>query len=126
LRQDLEVTGRVRVVLYAQSSAPSTGWVARLCDVHPDGRSFKICDDIIRIVLGAEACQQIEIDWRSTSSVFLVGHRLRVHVTSSSFPRWDRNLNTGNHGEPRFQTAPARPPRRAETFLDRTARHRLS
>jgi putative CocE/NonD family hydrolase len=105
LQHDLEVTGRVRVVLHAQSSAPSTDWVARLCDVHPDGRSFNICDGIIRIAQGAEACQQIEIDLWSTSNVFLSGHRLRVHLTSSSFPRWDRNLNTGNQREPRLQVA---------------------
>jgi putative CocE/NonD family hydrolase len=105
LQQDLEVTGRVRVVLHAQSSAPSTDWVARLCDVHPDGRSFNICDGILRIDQGANACQQIKIDLWSTCNVFLAGHRLRVHITSSSFPRWDRNLNTGNQREPRSQTA---------------------
>ena len=105
LQQDLEVTGRVRVVLHAESSAPSTDWVARLCDVHPDGRSFNLCDGILRVKEGADACQRIEIDLWSTSNVFLAGHRLRVHVSSSSFPRWDRNLNTGNQREPRWQTA---------------------
>ncbi len=105
LQQDLEVTGRVQVVLHAQSSAPSTDWVARLCDVHPDGRSFNICDGIFRVEKGAQACQQITIDLWSTSNVFLAGHRLRVHVTSSSFPRWDRNLNTGNQRDPQMQTA---------------------
>jgi uncharacterized protein len=105
LQHDLEVTGRVRVVLHAQSSAPSTDWVARLCDVHPDGRSFNICDGILRVVEGADALQRVEIDLWSTSNVFLAGHKLRVHVTSSSFPRWDRNLNTGNQRDPHFQTA---------------------
>jgi putative CocE/NonD family hydrolase len=105
LQHDLEVTGRVRVVLHAESSAPSTDWVARLCDVHPDGRSFNVCDGILRVERGADACREIAIDLWSTSNVFLAGHRLRVHVTSSSFPRWDRNLNTGNQREPRMQTA---------------------
>jgi uncharacterized protein len=105
MQEDLEVTGRVRVVLHAQSSAPSTDWVARLCDVHPDGRSFNLCDGIMRVGEGAEACRRVEIDLWSTSNVFLAGHRLRVHVTSSSFPRWDRNLNTGNQREARMQTA---------------------
>jgi putative CocE/NonD family hydrolase len=105
LQRDLEVTGRVRVVLHAESSAPSTDWVARLCDVHPDGRSFNVCDGVLRVAQGAETCQQVTIDLWSTSNVFLAGHRLRVHVTSSSFPRWDRNLNTGNQREPRFQVA---------------------
>jgi putative CocE/NonD family hydrolase len=95
----------VRVVLHAQSSAPSTDWVARLCDVHPDGRSFNICDGIRRIERDADVCRQVEIDLWSTSNVFLAGHRLRVQVTSSCFPRWDRNLNTGNQRESRMQTA---------------------
>jgi len=64
--------------------------------VHPDGRSYNLCDGILRVAEGADACRQIEIDLWSTSNAFLAGHRLRVHVTSSSFPRWDRNLNTGN------------------------------
>jgi uncharacterized protein len=105
LAEDIEVTGRVRVVIHAASSAPSTDWVARLCDVHPDGRSFNICDGILRVSEGADECAAREIDLWSTSNVFLRGHRLRVHVTSSSFPRWDRNLNTGNQRESRHQAA---------------------
>jgi uncharacterized protein len=105
LEHELEVTGRIRVTLHAESSAPSTDWVARLCDVHPDGRSYNLCDGITRISEGAEHCRQIEIDLWSTSNVFLTGHRLRVHVTSSSFPRWDRNLNTANQHDPHIETA---------------------
>lgn len=105
LQEDLEVTGRVRVVLHAESSAPSTDWVARLCDVHPDGRSFNLCDGIVRIGEGADALRRVEIDLWSTSNVFLAGHRLRVHVTSSSFPRWDRNLNTGDQRQAHFEVA---------------------
>jgi putative CocE/NonD family hydrolase len=105
LQRDLEVTGRIRVVLHAESSAPSTDWVARLCDVHPDGRSFNLCDGILRVEQGADHLHEIEIDLWSTSNVFFAGHRLRVQVTSSNFPRWDRNLNTGNQREPRWQTA---------------------
>ncbi|HEV7941593.1 MAG TPA: CocE/NonD family hydrolase [Solirubrobacteraceae bacterium] len=105
LQQDLEVTGRVRVVLNAESSAPSTDWVARLCNVYPDGRSFNICEGIRRIEQGADRLQQVAIDLWSTSNVFLAGHRLRVHVTSSCFPQWDRNLNTGNQRVSRMQSA---------------------
>ena len=54
---------------------------------------------------GARERGQHEIDLLSTSNVFLRGHRLRLHVTSSSFPRWDRNLNTGNQCESRHQVA---------------------
>lgn len=96
LSADLEVTGRVRVTLHVQSSAPSTDWVARLCDVYPDGRSMNICDGILRVENGANHCQSVVIDLWSTSNVFLRNHRLRIHVTSSSFPRWNRNLNTAN------------------------------
>ncbi len=105
LVEELEVTGRVRVVLHAESSAPSTDWVARLCDVHPDGRSFNICDGITRVVEGADRAGRVEIDLWSTSNAFLPGHRLRVQVTSSNFPRWDRNLNTGDQRDPRIETA---------------------
>ena len=96
LTADLEVTGRVRVTLHAASSAASTDWVARLCDVHPDGRSFSICDGILRVIEGALETRLYEIDLWSTCNLFRCGHRLRVQVTSSCFPRWDRNLNTGN------------------------------
>jgi len=105
LERELEVTGRVRVVLHAQSSAPSTDWVARLCDVHPDGRSFNLCDGIVRVADAADQLQRVEIDLWSTSNAFLPGHRLRVHVTSSNFPRWDRNLNTGDQRGTQFETA---------------------
>jgi putative CocE/NonD family hydrolase len=105
LARDLEVTGRVRVALHAQSSAPSTDWVARLCDVHPDGSSYGLCDGVLRIVDGARDVRCHELDLWSTCNVFRRGHRLRVHVTSSSFPRWDRNLNTGNQDRAEYVAA---------------------
>lgn len=105
LTDELEVTGRVRVVLHAESSAPSADWVARLCDVHPDGRSLNLCDGIVRVARDSDGLEQHVIDMWSTANVFLPGHRLRVHVTSSSFPRWDRNLNTGDQRAPRYETA---------------------
>lgn len=105
LEKDLEVTGRIRVRLHVQSSAPSTDWVARLCDVDPDGRSLNLCDGILRVHSGADEVQEIEIDLWSTSNVFLAGHRLRVQITNSCFPRWDRNLNTGDQLGTEFVTA---------------------
>lgn len=105
LEQELEVTGRVRVILNCVSSAPSTDWVARLCDVHPNGQSFNLCDGIVRVSEGANGAGIHEIDLWSTSNVFLPGHRIRVHITSSSFPRWDRNLNTGDQDSPRYEVA---------------------
>lgn len=105
LPHDLEVTGRVRAVLYAGSSAPSTDWVARLCDVHPDGRSINLCDGILRVRTEPSGIGRYEIDLWSTSNVFLRGHRLRMQVTSSSFPRWDRNLNTDDQHHARCRVA---------------------
>jgi putative CocE/NonD family hydrolase len=96
LTQELEVTGPVRIIVHAASSAPSTDWVARLCDVHLDGRSINLCDGVVRVTERADTLRRYEIDLWATSTVFFPGHRLRVHITSSSFPRWDRNLNTGN------------------------------
>ena len=105
LQEDLEVAGPVRVVVYAHSSAPSTDWVARLCDVYPDGTSYGLCDGILRVACAADEPRQFEIDLWSTCNVFRRGHRLRMHLTSSSFPRWDRNLNTGQQDEARHVTA---------------------
>lgn len=105
LEENLEVTGRIRVRLHVQSTAPSTDWVARLCDVDPDGRSLNLTDGILRIDSGADEAQEIEIDLWSTSNVFLAGHRIRVQVTNSCFPRWDRNLNTGDQRGTEFVTA---------------------
>ncbi|MET9618732.1 CocE/NonD family hydrolase [Kitasatospora indigofera] len=95
LSQELEVTGRLTVVLHAASDAPSTDWVARLCDVDQDGRSLNIADGIRRIRCRPGEPDEHRIDLWSTSQVFPAGHRLRVQITSSSFPRWDRNPNTG-------------------------------
>jgi putative CocE/NonD family hydrolase len=108
LERDTEVSGRIRVRLWAASSARDTDFVARLCDVHPDGRSINLTDGIIRasyrewdagrepspIEPGRPYCYDIDL-W-STSNVFKAGHRIRLQVTSSCFPRWDRNPNTGH------------------------------
>jgi hypothetical protein len=105
LPRDLEVAGRVRVTLHAGSSAASTDWVARVCDVHPDGTSYAICDGIVRVPRDASEPRPHELDLWSTCIVFRRGHRLRVQVTSSSFPRWDRNLNTGDQAAARHVPA---------------------
>ncbi len=105
LDADLAIAGPVTAVLYASSSAPDTDWVVRLCDVWPDGRSMSVCDGILRgryresltspTLLTPGEVYGFEIDLWSTAQVFKAGHRVRVHVTSSDFPRYDRNLNTG-------------------------------
>ena len=105
LERDLTVAGPVKAVLHALSSAPDTDWVARLCDVWPDGRSLSVCDGILRAryrssLERAELMQpgqlyRFEIDLWSTAQVFKAGHCLRLQIASSDFPRYDRNLNTG-------------------------------
>jgi uncharacterized protein len=96
----LEVIGRVRLRLIAESTAPSTDWVARLCDVDEDGVSRNIADGVVRTPHVPEHGQherradEIHVDLWSTAHVFLPGHRLRLQIASSCFPRWDRNFGT--------------------------------
>ena len=105
LAQNLAVIGPVKAVLYGTSSTPDTDWVVRLCDVWPDERSMSVCDGILRAryrdsldqpaLMHAEQVYCFGIDLQATAQVFQAGHRLRVEVTNSDFPRYDRNLNTG-------------------------------
>jgi putative CocE/NonD family hydrolase len=109
LPADLEVTGPITAVLHAMSSAVDTDWVVRLTDVYPDGRSINIADGILRAryresrttptLIEPGTLYEYTIDLWATSTVFKAGHRLRVSVHSSSFPRWDRNLNTAESPE---------------------------
>ena len=104
LDREIDVTGQVRAVLHAKSSAPDTDWIVKLVDVFPDGRAMLVCDGILRAryrnsrikpeLLKGEIARY-EIDLWGTSYVFQKGHRIQVIVTSSDFPRWDRNMNTG-------------------------------
>ena len=106
LREDLEVTGPVTVTLFAASSARDTDFVARLCDVFPDGRAINISEGVIRArfregvwdapkLMEPGHVYEFALDLACTSNVFRAGHRLRLDITSSCFPLWDRNLNTG-------------------------------
>jgi putative CocE/NonD family hydrolase len=108
LKEDVEVTGPIVVHLWAISSAPDTDFVARLVDVHPDGYAQNLTDGIIRAryrnfargeapsLIEPGTAYEYEIDLWATSNVFQAGHRIRLDVTSSNFPRWDRNPNTGH------------------------------
>ena len=106
LDADREVTGPVRLELFASSSAVDTDFTAKLLDVHPDGFSQRLCDSMVRArfrrgYLEPEArlvpgeVTEFTIDMWSTSHVFKPGHRIRLEVSSSAFPKYDRNLNTG-------------------------------
>jgi putative CocE/NonD family hydrolase len=105
LERDLEVTGPLQVVLYAASSALDTDFTAKLVDVFPDGRAIHLAEGILRARhrYGLDRAELLEpgevtefvIKLASTSNIFKAGHRLRVEISSSNFPRFDRNLNTG-------------------------------
>jgi hypothetical protein len=106
LTQAVEVTGPIVMKLFAATNAPDTDWTAKLVDVHPSGFAQNIQDGIIRARYRESvggAAKMIEpgkvyeytIDLWVTSNVFLPGHRIRVEISSSNFPRFDRNLNTG-------------------------------
>lgn len=95
LEHDTEITGRIRATIFASTDGPSTDWVVRLCEVDAQGVSRNIADGIARVSTEPGRVDEVDIDLWSTAILIRAGHRLRVHVTSSNFPRWDRNLNTG-------------------------------
>jgi putative CocE/NonD family hydrolase len=105
LEHDLEVTGPLQLVLYAASSACDTDFTGKLVDVYPEGRAIHLAEGILRArhrtslqtteLLAPGEVTRFEIELAPTSNLFRRGHRLRVEVSSSNFPRFDRNLNTG-------------------------------
>jgi hypothetical protein len=106
LAQDVEVTGPVSVVLHASSDCTDTDFTAKLVDVHPSGYAVNVCDGILRAryresletprLLTPGKVEQLTIDLWATSNLFKQGHRIRLEVSSSNFPHYDRNLNTGH------------------------------
>lgn len=105
LTSPLEVTGRIRAKIWFSTDVPDTDFIARLCDVYPDGRSFNLCEGAIRTrfrdglesesLLKSGKIYPLEIDLWSTSVIFNTGHRIRLQITSSSAPGYDPNPNTG-------------------------------
>jgi len=105
LRREVEVTGPIRVVLYVATSAPDTDFTAKLVDVFPDGQARNLTDGILRLryreslekpVLARPGeVYPITLDAGVTSNLFRKGHRIRLEISSSNFPRFDRNPNTG-------------------------------
>jgi uncharacterized protein len=106
LQEDVEVTGPVRLELFAKSSVVDTDFVAKLVDVGPDGFAQNLTEGIVRAryrnsqqtpeLLKPGEIYKFNIDLWATSNVFRRGHRLRLEVSSSNFPRFDRNTNTGD------------------------------
>jgi putative CocE/NonD family hydrolase len=105
LAQNLEVTGPVTATLFVKSSAVDTDFTAKLVDVSPDGFAQDLTEGILRMryrdsqehasLMNPGQIYEISLDLWATSNVFLKGHILRLEISSSNFPRFDRNLNTG-------------------------------
>ncbi len=105
LERPVEVTGHVTLVLHVSSSAPDTDFTGKLVDVHPDGQAILLCEGIQRVryreslteptLLEPGTVGELTLDLGVTANVFLPGHRIRLEVSSSNFPRYDRNPNTG-------------------------------
>jgi hypothetical protein len=105
LKEDLEVTGPVVATIYASTDVSDTDFTVKLVDVDPNGFAMNLCDGIIRgryreststqSLLEPAVVYEFIVDLWPTSNVFLSGHRIRVDISSSNFPRFDRNPNTG-------------------------------
>jgi uncharacterized protein len=105
LREDVEVIGPVQAVLYVATSARDTDFTVKLVDVAPDGYARNLTDGILRLryrnslehpeLAKPGEVYRVTVDAGVTGNTFLKGHRIRLEVASSNFPRFDRNLNTG-------------------------------
>ncbi|MEA2530324.1 MAG: uncharacterized protein QOG89_1968, partial [Thermomicrobiales bacterium] len=106
LDHDVEVTGPVTLTFWASTSAPDTDLTAKLVDIYPGGYARNLTDGIIRAryrqgtdqprPIARGEVYEYQIDLWATSNLFRRGHRLALEVSSSNFPRFDRNPNTGH------------------------------
>lgn len=106
LTKDLEVIGPLKLSLFASSDAPDTDFVARLVDVHEGGQAIALAEGILRaryrestrrpVLMERGVVYPLTIDLAGTAAVFRKGHRLRIDVTSSAFPAFDRHPNTAH------------------------------
>lgn len=100
LDRDVEVIGPITAELYVRSSLQHTDFFARLCDVHPSGRSVNICDELLPVIPDrpapeADGCLKLTINVWPTAHRFLRGHRIRLQVSSGAHPRFARNTGSG-------------------------------
>lgn len=105
LAAPVDVAGSIPVTLFVSSDAPDTDVTVKLVDVHPDGRAMNLDDAILRlryregfgepVAMREGEVYEVAVGPLATAHVFAAGHRLRLEVSSSNFPRYDRNLNTG-------------------------------
>ncbi len=117
LEEGIEITGPLEVVLQVSSSAVDTDFTAKLVDVYPDGRAFNVQEGAIRmrhreglskkVLVTPGEIYEVHLDLHASSNFYSKGHRIRLEVSSSNFPRWQRNLNTGgnNFDETQWVTA---------------------
>ena len=107
MEREIEVTGHIHLKLYAASTARDTDFVAKLLDIWPDGFAQELCYGIVRAryresfespsLIEPGAVYGYDITIHPTSNVFKPGHRIRLDVSSSDFPNFDRNHNTGGN-----------------------------
>ncbi len=117
LESDIEVTGPLSVTLYAATTAADTDFTAKLVDVEPCGAARSLVDGIIRAryrqgtdasrPITPGAVEEYTIDLVATSNVFKAGHRIRLEISSSNFPRFDRNFNVASDPWAATESAPA-------------------
>jgi putative CocE/NonD family hydrolase len=114
LSEPVQLIGDVSVTLFAATSARDTDWTAILCEVFPDGRSINLQEGIVRAryrdsladpsLLEPDRVYQYEIPLGPVGVEIAAGNAIRVTISSSDFPQWDRNLNTGG---PLFSEGPS-------------------
>ena len=107
LEEGIELTGPITAILYVSSSAKDTDFTAKLVDVYPDGTAYNIQETILRaryregftkkVWMEKGEVYKLQLDLDATSNYFEPGHRIRVQISSSSFPLYERNLNTGGN-----------------------------
>ena len=107
LEKDTEVSGFIESVLYVSSDAKDTDFTIKLIDVHPDGKAFNLDETIQRVryregydkevFMEKGKVYKLNMSPMSTSNLFKKGHRIRIEISSSNFPRFARNLNTGGN-----------------------------
>lgn len=105
LTEPVEVTGFVELTVFVSASTVDTDITAKLVDVFPDGRAINLCDGILRLryrnslsepeLMTPGEVYEVTVPMSVTSNVFLPGHRIRLDVSGSNFPHYDRNSNTG-------------------------------
>jgi hypothetical protein len=120
LKEGVEVTGFIEATLYVSSSAPDTDVTLKLIDVHPDGKAYNLDETIQRlrfregydkeVFMTPGKVYPVKMSPMVTSNYFKPGHRIRIQISGSNFPRFDRNLNTGgsNFDESKGQVAETR------------------